>query len=121
MASKSAFYVPCLRWRLAERQALAALTDKAEISVVPLITIPDLEFDFEDGTPKKTVGEHVGTFPKRYKEKWKTRKAWIDADFNIQTELMPDGRPIFSYVVAEIRKFKAMRSRSHPGLRAVSP
>ncbi len=107
MASKSAFYVPCLRWRLAERQALAALTDKANDSVVPLITIPDLEFDFEDGTPKKTVGEHVGTFPKRYKEKWKTRKAWIDADSNIQTELMPDGRPIFSYVFADIRKFKS--------------
>ena len=47
---------------------------------MPLITIPDLEFDFEDGTPKKTVGEHVGTFPKRYKEKWKTCKAWIDTD-----------------------------------------
>ena len=85
MAPKNAFYVPCLRWRLAERQALAALSDKAKDSVVPLITIPDLEFDFEDGTPKKTVGEHVGTFPKRYKEKWKTRKAWIDADPKIQT------------------------------------
>ena len=43
---------------------LAALSDKAKDSVVPLITIPDLEFDFEDRTPKKTVGEHVGTFPK---------------------------------------------------------
>lgn len=107
MAGNSAFYVPCLRWRLAERQALAALTDKAKDAVVPLITIPDLEFDFEDGTPKKTVGEHVGTFPKRYKEKWKTRKAWIDADPKIQAEFMPDGRPVFTYIFDEIRKFKA--------------
>ena len=107
MAPKNAFYVPCLRWRLAERQALAALSDKAKDLVVPLITIPDLEFDFEDGTPKKTVGEHVGTFPKRYKEKWKTRKAWIDADLKIQTEVMPDGRPVFTFVFDEIRKFKA--------------
>ena len=107
MTTKHAFYVPCLRWRLAERQALAVLTDKAKDSVVPLITIPDLEFDFEDGTPKKTVGAHVGTFPKRYKEKWKTRKAWIDADPKIQIELMPDGRPVFTYIFDEIRKFKA--------------
>ena len=107
MAPKSAFYVPCLRWRLAERQALAALTNKAKDSVVPLITIPDLEFDFEDGTPKKNVGEHVGTFPKRYKEKWETRKAWIDVDSKIQTELMPNGRPVFTYFFDEIRKFKA--------------
>ena len=102
MATKDAFYVPCLRWRQAEYQALLALSDRAKDSIVPLITIPDLEFDFEDGTPKKTVGEHVGTFPKRYKEKWTTRKAWIDADPNIQTEVMADGRPVFTFVFDEI-------------------
>jgi Beta protein len=107
MAPRNAFYVPCLRWRLAERQALAALTDKAKDSIVPLITIPDLEFDFEDGTPKKTVGEHVGTFPKRFNEKWKTRKAWIAADLKLQAQAMPDGRPVFTFVFDEIRKFKA--------------
>ncbi|MCK1409295.1 beta family protein [Bradyrhizobium sp. 76] len=107
MGPKNAFYVPCLRWRLAERQALAALTDKAKDAIVPLITLPDLEFDFEDGMPKKTVGDHVGSFPKRYKEKWKTRKAWIDADLKIQTQAMPDGRPVFTFVFDEIRMFKA--------------
>ncbi|WP_441238684.1 beta family protein [Bradyrhizobium sp. 930_D9_N1_4] len=107
MATKDAFYVPCLRWRQAEYQALLALIDKAKDSIVPLITIPDLEFDFEDGTPKKTVVEHVGPFPKRYKDKWKTRKAWIDTDPSIQNQLMPDGRPVFAYVFDEIRKFKA--------------
>ncbi|MGX9948466.1 beta family protein (plasmid) [Bradyrhizobium denitrificans] len=107
MATNDAFYVPCLRWRQAEYQALLALIDKAKDSIVPLITIPDLEFDFEDGTPKKTVGDHVGPFPKRYKEKWKTRRAWIDTDPSIQTQSMPDGRPVFAYVFDEIRKFKA--------------
>jgi hypothetical protein len=107
MAPKNAFYVPCLRWRQAEYQALLALSDKAKDSIVPLVTIPDLEIDFEDGTPKKTVGEHVGPFPKRFKDKWKTRKAWIDTDLNIQTETMPDGRPVFTFVFDEIRKFKA--------------
>lgn len=107
MAPENAFYVPCLRWRLAERQALAALSDEAKDSIVPLITIPDLEYDFEDSEPKKDVGEHVGPFPKRYKEKWGTRKAWIDADLKIQAETMPDGRPVFTYVFDEIRKFKA--------------
>jgi hypothetical protein len=107
MATKNAVYVPCLRWRQAEYQALLTLTDKAKDSIVPLITIPDLEFDFEDGTPKKTVSAHVGTFPKRYKDKWKTHKAWIDTDPNIQNELMLDGRPVFTFVFDEIRKFKA--------------
>jgi hypothetical protein len=107
MAPKNAFYVPCLRWRQAEYQALLALSDKAKDSIVPLITIPDLEFDFEDGTPKKTADEHVSPFPKRFKDKWKTRAAWIDTDLKIQNEALPDGRPVFTFVFEEIRKFKA--------------
>lgn len=107
MAPKNAFYVPCLRWRLAERQALDSLSDGAKDSIVPLITIPDLEFEFEDGTPKKTVEEHVSPFPKRYKEKWRIRKSWIDTDLKIQNQSMPDGRPVFTFVFDEIRKFKA--------------
>ena len=55
MAPKNAFYVPCLRWRQAEYQALLALSDKAKDSLVPLITISDLEFDFEDGTQRKPL------------------------------------------------------------------
>lgn len=107
MGPKNAFYVPCLRWRQAEYQALLALSDKAKASIVPMVTIPDLEFDFEDGVPKKTVGEHVGPFPKRFKDKWKTWKAWVDADLKIQEQVMPDGRPVFTYVFDELRTFKA--------------
>jgi hypothetical protein len=107
MASKDTYYVPCVRWRQAEYQALSALTEAAKDKIVPLITIPDLEYDFEDGVPKKNVSEHVGPFPKRYKAKWKTRKAWIDTDLNIQMQIMGDGRPVFTYVFDELRKFEA--------------
>jgi hypothetical protein len=107
MTPKNAFYVPCLRWRQAEYQALLALSEKAKDSIVPLVTIPDMEFDFEDGTAKKTVGEHVTPFPKRYKEKWNGRRAWVDADLKIQSQTMPDGRPVFVFVFDELRKFKA--------------
>jgi hypothetical protein len=63
MASSKPFYVPCVRWRQAEYQALAAFSDPAKDSIRPLITIPDLEYDFDDGTPKKNAEAHVGPLP----------------------------------------------------------
>ena len=77
------------------------------IRIVPLITIPPLEYDFEDGEPKKTVQAHVSPFPKRYKEKWKARKAWIDVDASIQSAKMGSGLTVFAHVFEELRKFGA--------------
>ena len=101
------FYVPCVRWRQGEYQALLNLSDAAKDAIVPMIMVPNLEYDFEDGAPKRNVDEHVGPFPKRYNEKWKTRKAWIDVDLKIQAQSMATGLPVFSYIFSELRKFKA--------------
>jgi hypothetical protein len=107
MAPIKHLYVPCVRWRQGEYQALLALSDAAKDAIVPLITIPDLEYDFEDSTPKKTVEQHVAPFPKRYKDKWHKRRAWIDVNLKIQGRTMADGRPVFIYVFDELRKFQA--------------
>ena len=40
-------YVPSLRWRQAEYQALLRLDESIKDRIVPLITIPPIEFDFE--------------------------------------------------------------------------
>ena len=42
----SGAYVPSLRWRQAEYQALLRLDESIEDRIVPLITIPPIEFDF---------------------------------------------------------------------------
>ena len=107
MAPNAAIYVPALRWRTGEYQALLKLSDAAKDRIVPLITIPPLEFDFEDNEAKKTVQAHVGPFPKRYKDKWKKRKAWIDVDASIQRAKMDNGLTVFAHVFEELRKFGA--------------
>jgi Beta protein len=107
MTPNTNFYVPSVRWRTGEYQALLKLSDAAKNQIVPLITIPPLEYDFEDGEAKKTVQEHVGSFPKRYKDKWKTRKAWIDIDPSVQSAKMDNGLTVFEHVFAELRKFGA--------------
>src|SRR5262245_59564087 len=107
MFQKNDFYVPAVRWRTGEYQALLALSDSAKDQIVPLITIPGLEYDFEDGQPKKSVQAHVSPFPKRYKEKWKTRKAWLDINPDIQSSAMDDGQTVLAHVFSELRKFGA--------------
>lgn len=98
-------YVPSLRWRQGEYQALFRLSDTAKQSVVPFILVPEPEYDFEEARPKKTVQEQVQTFPKRYQQKWGQRAAWIDVHTNIAGASMVDGRTPMSFVFEEIRRF----------------
>src|SRR3979411_1451196 len=100
-------YVPGIKWRQGEYQALLRLTDPAKGRIVPLITVPDVEYDFDDGTPKHTVQEHLEKFPHRYKQKWKTRPAWIDVDVKLHTGAMLSGVSVYAFVFDELRKFGA--------------
>ncbi|MEI2300523.1 beta family protein [Ensifer sp. MJa1] len=105
MKLTTTMYVPSLRWRQGEYQALFRLSDTAKQLVVPFILVPEPEYDFEEGRPKKTVQEQVQTFPRRYQQKWGKRQAWIDVHSNIATTTMQDGRMPMSFVFDEIRKF----------------
>jgi hypothetical protein len=100
-------YVPSLRWRQGEYQSLFRLSDAAKAKVVPFITLPPIEFDFEEWKPKKTAQEHVEPFAKRFNDKWKLRPAWIDVDPTLQTAVMDSGLDVVSHIFSELRQFKA--------------
>lgn len=100
-------YVPALRWRQGEYQAVLKLSDAAKDRLTPFLTIPPLEYDFEAQCPKKTVHEHVHPFAKRYQKKWKARPAWIDVDETLLGTRMNDGKNVFSYVFDGLREFGA--------------
>lgn len=104
MIVKPGDYVPSLRWRTGEYQALFRLNDSAKRRIVPFIVIPEIEFDFEEWKDKKTVQEHVEPFPKRYKDKWGARPAWIDVHPKILAVPMDDGRLPVQYVFDELAK-----------------
>ena len=78
-------YVPALRWRQGEYQALLRLTNRIKDRIVPFIAIPKIEFDFEEWRPKKSVQEHVHPFAARYKSKWGKRPAWVGVHKSIAT------------------------------------
>jgi hypothetical protein len=100
-------FVPALRWRQGEYQAIFRLTPAAKDRVVPYITVPEVEFDFESWQPKKSVQEHVHPFAARYKLKWGKRPAWIGVHPSIADRPMDDGRNIMTYVFEGLRAFEA--------------
>ena len=91
-------YVPALRWRQAEYQALVRLGEAVKDQIVPLITIPDVEFDFELRRSKRTIHEHVEPFVSRYQSKWGRRSAWVALDEAIAKGRMSDGSHVFDYI-----------------------
>lgn len=107
MILTSDMYVPALRWRQGEYQALLRLTSQVKDRIMPFITIPEIEFDFEEWRPKKSVQEHVLPFAGRYKLKWGMRPAWVGVHKSIVETPMDDGRHIFTHVFEELRRFEA--------------
>jgi len=107
MNESFAQYVPVLKWRQGEYQALFRLHDSVKDNIVPLVNIPPLEYDFEEKRMKKTVHEHVEPFPKRFSVKWGNRNAYIDFDESLHDEFMDTGVSVVNYV------FNEMSSRKH--------
>jgi hypothetical protein len=104
-------YVPVLKWRQGEYQALFLLDDEVKNFVVPLIVIPPREYDFEEQRMKKTVHEHIETFPKRLKQKWSTRLALIDSHESLENEKMDDGRLVIDFILQEAKSLGTKRHK----------
>lgn len=107
-------YVPALRWRLAERQAVARLAAAAKDRIVPFITIPEVEFDFTTMQLKKSVQEHVHPFAAQFKTKWGQRPAWVMIHPGIANKPMGDGRDVITYVFEALRAFQAKATPAIP-------
>ena len=74
---------------------------------MPLIRIPEVEFDFDLRKPKKTVHQHVFPFVQRFLKKWGQRPAWITLNEKIAAGRMDDGQHVFDYVFDSLRPHKA--------------
>lgn len=91
---------------MGEYQALMRLDKDEKNSVVPLIMIPPVEFDFEEKRPKKTVQEHIEPFGKRLKSKWDSRKIFIDIHDSLEAESMDNGESVLRFIFSETKAKK---------------
>jgi len=97
-------YVPCLRWKQGEYQALLRLKLDAKDNITPLVNVPEIGWDFESQEEAKTIDEHLGKFGKRFSQKWSFRWAFIDLKLIDSSERMKDGRHPIRFVFDEVRK-----------------
>lgn len=72
-------YVPVLKWRQGEYQALLKLAPTIKDWVTPLFEIPTEQWDFENDAPAKSLDEHLGKFGRRLKAKWGSRYCFVDS------------------------------------------
>lgn len=97
------WYVPLLRWRMGEYQALEKLSDACKARTVPLIEVLPPDYDFEARKPKKTIDEQLQPFAKQIDKRWPQRPALLDAVQIPAATRMPDGRHPLSYLFDETR------------------
>lgn len=91
-------YVPFLKWRQSEYQALFKLEEEIKDSIVPYIVLPPIEYDFAENRLKKTIGEHIEPMPKRLIDKWGSRLALLDFHESLEEDLMDNGENVIKYV-----------------------
>ncbi len=105
MSFSSGQYVPCLRWKQGEYQALSRLSSNAQVAIVPLIEIPEIGYDFESDTNSKSIDEHLSKFAKRVKEKW-GRHCLVDINIIPPSERMNNGEHPLAFVFEDLRAKK---------------
>lgn len=91
-------YVPFLKWRQSEYQALFKLKKEIKDSITPFIIIPPIEYDFEERRLKKTIEEHIEPMPRRLKDKWGSRVALLDFHNSIEFQTMNNGVSVVQFV-----------------------
>ncbi|MCA1790673.1 MAG: beta family protein [Thioalkalivibrio sp.] len=103
--AEQAQYVPCLRWKQGEYQAVMRLAPEVQTRLLPLIEIPEIGYDFENRAPACSLDDHVEPFPKRVARKWGKGRCLVDVDLvNVPGAMMRDGAHPATYVFSDLRQ-----------------
>ena len=97
-------YIPCLRWKQGEYQAVFRLPRASKRMFTPLIEIPGIGYDFEKGTKVKTIDEHLAPFAKRVHEKWGRQRCFVDLNLIGSEERMVKGIHPVRFVFDRLRE-----------------
>jgi len=95
-------YVPCLRWKQGEYQALLLLKNASKKTLTPLIEVSEIGWDFETETFNKTLDEHIAPIAKRIKEKW-GRRCFVDLNILNPHDRLSNGQHPVEFVFNDLR------------------
>lgn len=98
-------YVPCLRWKMGEYQAVLRLHDTTKKMFTPLIQIPEIGYDFKAKKLKSTIDEHLYEFvSKKIYRKWGTSFCFVDLKLVGLSVRMENGVHPVKYVFDDLRE-----------------
>lgn len=103
MSCEFKLYVPCLRWKQGEYQALFRLSSDTKDMITPLIEIPEIGYDFENATESTTIDEHLSQFAKRVNDKWHNRYCLVDIHNVGVLNLLETGQHPLAFVFDDLR------------------
>ena len=106
MSFNHTHYVPCLRWKQGEYQAVWRLPDITKRVFTPLIEVPEIGWDFENEIEVKTIDEHLAPFARRVHRKWGKRACLIDLHLIERSERMGTGIHPVCFVFDGLRQMK---------------
>lgn len=96
-------YVPCLRWKQGEYQAVSRFHADTKEKFTPLIEVPEIGWDFENGTLVKSVDEHLKPLAKRIKNKWGGDACFVDLNLIDSSVRMKNGDHPLKYLFEDFR------------------
>lgn len=99
-------YVPCLRWKQGEYQAVLELSDTAKKTLTPLIEVPEMGWDFEEEKFKKTIDGHLAPFAKRVHDKWGKSPCFIDMKLISDYRRMENGKHPTAFIFDKLQEMK---------------
>lgn len=103
MSSTPQGYVPCLRWKMGEYQALLRLDKDILDAIVPLIEVAEIGYDFEKRTVCASIDDHLAPFAKRINDKLGRRSCFVDMKHISPTERMANGDHPATFVFDRLR------------------
>ena len=95
-------YLPILKWRQGEYQALLRLKPNVKQALRPLFVVPPIEYDFEQKKPKKNAQEHVEALVDRLEKKWGTGLASLQLHESLHDELMNNGEGVPTHIFNQL-------------------
>lgn len=97
-------YVPVLKWRMGEYQALLRLDDAVKEWVTPLLEIPTEGWNFETEAPMRSLDDHLATFGDKLFSKWGARPCFVDSPYLDGASLMASGQHHVEHIFSKTQQ-----------------
>jgi Beta protein len=92
-------YIAVLKGKEGEYAALEELSVDARATLMPLIEVPDVPYDYANDTRAKSLDDHVSGVAERLRRCWPNRPLYLDMPWFEENEQLEDGRVAFEGVL----------------------